>query len=350
VITIYSMTMTVWGSRFRWTLASTLLYVGLAGWAIGGTGAVIDSIIPINFRLHNTVWPVAHFHTYLILTVVVWCLAFLAHLLEADADETSSPAARASAVLLILVGGYGLTGTWFVAGMLGVPRRYAVQPPGTSGYSLVGAIFALILALGFLLFFVQLIPLARRAWDRRHYLVAELGGGWTPEQQPSAAAAFELDAAQRAWRDRAPLATPGQLAVGVAVCVASLAAFFPQIVDASEATSRYHHLDHAGQFLLGATLGLVLGSLPRVSRRLGDRSSIGLAAVILAPTVMMLMMVPRVYEPLEHHAFEHALFHVAMAALGLLTGLGATRLGLVSGRLMFILSIGMPLMFAAAMT
>jgi hypothetical protein len=39
-----------------------------------------------------------------------------------------------------------------------------------------------------------------------------------------------------------------------------------------------------------------------------------------------------------------------MAALGLLTGLGATRLGLVSGRLMFILSIGMPLMFAAAMT
>jgi heme/copper-type cytochrome/quinol oxidase subunit 1 len=253
VITIYSMTMTVWGSRFRWTLASTLLYIGLAGWAIGGTGAVIDSIIPINFRLHNTVWPVAHFHTYLILTVVVWCLAFLAHLLEADADETSSPAARASAVLLILVGGYGLTGTWFVAGMLGVPRRYAVQPPGTSGYSLVGAIFALILALGFLLFFVQLIPLARRAWDRRHYLVAELGGGWTPEQQPSAAAAFELDAAQRAWRDRAPLATPGQLAVGVAVCVASLAAFFPQIVDASEATSRYHHLDHAGQFLLGAT-------------------------------------------------------------------------------------------------
>jgi hypothetical protein len=61
-------------------------------------------------------------------------------------------------------------------------------------------------------------------------------------------------------------------------------------------------------------------------------------------------MVPRVYEPLEHHAFEHALFHVAMAALGLLSGLGATRLGLVSGRLMFILSIGMPLMFAAAMT
>ena len=95
MITIYSMTMLVWGSRYRWTLASTLLYVGLAGWAIGGVGAVIDSLIPINFRLHNTVWVVAHFHTYLMLTVVLWALAFVAHLLERDAGRTSSRAARA---------------------------------------------------------------------------------------------------------------------------------------------------------------------------------------------------------------------------------------------------------------
>src|SRR5439155_12077464 len=92
VVTIYSMTMLVWGSRYRWTLASILLYVGLAGWAIGGVGAVIDSLIPINFRLHNTTWVVAHFHTYLILTVVVWALAFLAHLLARDAGRSSSRA------------------------------------------------------------------------------------------------------------------------------------------------------------------------------------------------------------------------------------------------------------------
>ena len=91
VITIYSMTMLVWGSRYRWTLASTLFYVGLAGWAIGGVGAVIDSLIPINFRFHNTVWVVAHFHTYLMMTVVLWALAFVAHLLERETDRTSSP-------------------------------------------------------------------------------------------------------------------------------------------------------------------------------------------------------------------------------------------------------------------
>ena len=55
-MTIYTGMMLVWGSRYRWTLASMLLYLGFAGWAIGGTGAVIDSLIPINFVFHNTLW------------------------------------------------------------------------------------------------------------------------------------------------------------------------------------------------------------------------------------------------------------------------------------------------------
>ena len=65
--------------------------------------------------------------------------------------------------------------------------------------------------------------------------------------------------------------------------------------------------------------------------------------------LMMLVMVPRIYEPLERRPVQHALYHLAMAAFGFATGLGATRLGLVTGRLMFVLSVGMPLMFAAAM-
>ncbi len=83
-------------------------------------------------------------------------------------------------VALILVGGYGLTGTWFVEGALGIPRRYAIQPPGTSGYSIVGASFALLLALGFLSLFIQLVPLARSAWERRHvYPLVEHMDSWT---------------------------------------------------------------------------------------------------------------------------------------------------------------------------
>jgi cytochrome c oxidase subunit 1 len=269
VITIYSMTMLVWGSRYQWTLASTLLYVGFAGWAIGGTGAVIDSVIPINFRFHNTAWVVAHFHTYLILCVVVWAFAFLAHLLERDAGKTSSKTARGWTVVAILIGGYGLTATWFVAGVLGVPRRYAIQPPGTTGYSLVGAVFGLVLACGFLALLVQLVWLARSARARRH--LAQPAG----ERGQGAAEGADREGPARSLGSL-PLASPAQLGLAVAACVVGLSAFFPTIVDASETGIRYHHLDHAGQFFFGATLGLLLGSLPPVSQRLGDRSSLGL--------------------------------------------------------------------------
>jgi cytochrome c oxidase subunit I len=352
VITIYSMTMLIWGSTYHWTLASTLLYVGFAGWAIGGVGAVIDSIIPINFRLHNTTWVVAHFHTYLILCVVVWASGFLAHLLERDAGRTSSIAARAWSVGLILVGGYGLTGTWFIEGALGVPRRYAIQPPGTSGYSVVGASFALLLALGFLVLFLQLLPLARTAWERRHHVLVDHIDSWTGTQYKARAARADDDPMLETTgqpRRGVPLPSHAQIGLGLAACIVALASFFPEIINASEVSNRYHHLDHAGQFFLGAVLGLLLGSLPSVSRRLGDHSSIGLATVLASPMLMMLVMVPRIYEPLESDPIQHALYHLAMAAFGFATGLGATRLGLVTGRLMFALSVGMPLMFAAAM-
>jgi hypothetical protein len=353
VITIYSMTMLIWGSRYQWTLASTLIYVGFAGWAIGGTGAVIDSIIPINFRLHNTTWVVAHFHTYLILCVVVWVFAFLAHLLERDAGRTTRRSARLSAVVPILVGGYGLTGTWFVEGALGVPRRYALQPAGTSGYSLVGAGFALLLALGFLALVLQLVPLARTAWAGRHrFHLVEHVDSWTGGRYQTSRREDEVDRPPVALAARRglPLSGPRELAVAAAACVAGLASFFPQVVDASEASTRYHHLDHAGHFFFGAALGLLLGSLPAVSQRLGERANLGLATVLVAPMVMMLVMVPRFYEPLERHPPEHALYHLAMAGFGFLTGLAATRLGRVAGITMFVLSVGMPLMFAAAMT
>lgn len=350
-VTIYSMMMLVWGSHYRWTHASTLVYLGFAGWAIGGVGAVIDSIIPINFRLHNTVWVVAHFHTYLLVGVMFWALAFLTHLIEREAGETAPRARTALAAGLMVVGGYGLTGTWFLEGILGIPRRYAVQPPGTAGYSLVGSIFAMVFAVGLLIYLAQLVPLARIAWRRRHWELA--GDGMQAHYlmpEPRTEMVPERPVPTRSGPVGVPLRSPAQLAAGVAVAVVALGSFFPQVVDASEASTRYHHLDHAGHFIFGATLGLVLASLPRVSRRLGEHPGLGVGVVLAIPCVMMLVMVPSIYEPLERHVFEHALYHLLMAGFGFVTGVGATRLGLVAGRFAFVLTIGMTLMFAAAMT
>jgi hypothetical protein len=72
--------------------------------------------------------------------------------------------------------------------------------------------------------------------------------------------------------------------------------------------------------------------------------------VIVAPAAMMLLMVPRLYEPLENNDLQHALYHLAMAAFGLVTGLGASRLTPIGGRLTAFLAVAMTLMFAATMT
>jgi cytochrome c oxidase subunit 1 len=352
VVTLWSGTMLVFGSRYRWTLASSLLYLGFAGWALGGTGAVIDSLIPVNFRFHNTLWVVAHFHTYLLMCIVLWCFAFVAHLLEQASGRTAEPRRTRRALALLVVGGYGLTGTWFLEGVLGVPRRYQLQPAGTAGYSLAGAIFALIFALGFLACAVELVRLAR-AW-RAPWIEGETVSSWSGTHFPS----------RRRGRPEPlppgeplpvrhpvglPLQTGQQLALGLAACVVGLAAYFPQVIDASEASTRWHHLDHAAQFFLGGMIGVVLGSLPRVSERLGERPGLGLAAALGGSSVMLLIMVPRFYEPLEAHPFYHALFHVLMGVLGFVAGLGATRLGAVTGRLSFVLTVAMTLWFAAGM-
>jgi len=343
--------MLVWGSRYRWTLASSLLYLGFAGWLIGGTGAVLDSIIPFNFRFHNTLWVVAHFHTYLLLCVIFWALAFVAHLLEERAGTTASAAGSAIALTGMTVGGYGLVGAWYLSGVLGVPRRYAVEPAGTAGYSLAGSIFAMIFALGFLVLLVEFARLGRAARERRYDLV-EVTTGWTGGRYQVRRRREPAGPEQPLPRIPDPagplLTTPSQLAGMLAVAVAAVFSFLPPIGRAAEQSTRYHHLLHAGQFLLGAALGALAASLPFVFARLRPWAAhLGLLAVVAVPAGMMLAMTPSVYAPLDDRPALHFLYHVGIAALGVLTGLGAGALGRVTGRVALVLAVGMAVMYAA---
>lgn len=337
VVTIYTGLMLVWGSRYRWTLASVLIYLGFAGWAIGGTGAVLDSIIPINLRFHNTLWVPAHFHTYLMMGVIFWMFAFLAHLLERAAGRVASRATTVFAPATMLLGGYGLVGVWYVTGALGVPRRYAVHLPGTDGYSLVASLFVIVFAIGFLALLVEFATLGRDAQRRRGSAAA-----------PAVAIADGAPDPPRTFR---PPLGPLGVTVTVAVAVASTFVFLPPVEEASEAGDQFHHLAHAVQFLMGAALGMALISTPALFERLALRwSGLGLVAVIVAPAVMLLAMVPDVYDGLEAQPLLHALYHGGMVGLGLLTGMGAALLGRAPGRILFVLSVGMALMYAAGVS
>ena len=342
VITIYTGVMLIWGSRYRWTLSSSLLYLGFAGWAIGGIGAVIDSLIPFNFRLHNTVWVVAHFHTYLLMGVVMWMLSVIAHLLERRAERTPPVGATWTALGLMVVGGYGLTGTWFVAGALGVPRRYAVEPAGTDHYSLVGALFAVLFAVGFLIVVGELVWLALcpARWSRLP----------RPGYQPPApwARTDEISLSHRSHTPRTRLVTSrGHYTAVVALAVICAGAFLPAVADYTETSVRAHHLAHAAMFALGGLLGLLVGATSLF--QLDDVPPRGgaLAVALLAPAAMLVAMTPSTYESLEEHTALHVGYHLGIVALGLVTGIAVSRLGRVPGLAVFLLSITMGVLFAA---
>jgi cytochrome c oxidase subunit 1 len=340
VVTIYTGLMLVWGSRYRWTLASILIYLGFAGWAIGGSGAVIDSLIPVNLRFHNTLWVPAHFHTYLMLGVVFWMMAFVTYLLERAAGRVAGFRATLLAPLAMVIGGYGLVGSWYASGALGVPRRYAIQStlyPGAEDYSLVGSIFILIFSVGFLVFLAELAGLARDALRRRESRPPIA-------HPPIAGASPEADPAPQ----QPPLTSAWQLGAAVAAATASVFVLSAPVSEASEASAQFHHLAHAVQFFMGAALGAAVASTPWVFTALAPRLRwLPLAAVILAPVVMLLVMVPSVYEPLEDNDALHALYHGGVIALGAIAGFGAAMLGRVTGRLLLVLSVGMTLMYAA---
>jgi hypothetical protein len=240
-----------------------------------------------------------------------------------------------------VVGGFGLVAMWYVSGALGLPRRYAVQPAGTEGYSLAGAVFGLVFAAGFLVVLADLASLARRAFGQQGAVAAGAGD----EDDGELPHAVEPDA------DDVPLRSLPQVVAATAVAVLALISLLPSVNDAIGDDVRWHHIQHAVAFSVGALLGLVLGSAPQTARRVGAHlPGVALTLVVVAPALLMLFMVPAVYQDLEDDGALHLLYHVAVIALGVLAGLGAARLGRLTGRLVALLAIAMPLLYAAGVT
>jgi len=335
VVTIYTGMMLVWGSRYRWTLGSTLLYLGFAGWTIGGAGAVLDSLIPVNFRLHNTLWVPAHFHTYLLVGVMFWAMAFVAYRLEQRAGRTVSPGLRAAAIAPMLAGGFGLVIVWYVSGALGLPRRYAVQPFESAGYSLAGLICTLVFAAGFLAYLACLVALVRAGPSTR---VTESAS--EPPEPVAPPPSSPLEPPVRSARE---LFTLGLVAT------VSLVALLPPVVEAAESSVRWHHLAHAVMFLAGAAGAAALLGVRDVWDRIGRGwPTAGLVLSVLAPLVSLLAMTPRFYEPLEGQPALHFAYHmVFFVGLGAQTAIAASWLGRPAGWTMGLLAVGMGVLYSA---
>ena len=161
VITVYGSVLLVHRSGMRWTLGSMFLFTGLIGWVVGGAAAVLDSTIPFNVDLHNTLWVPAHFHTYLLEGVLLFTLGWVFVNLEQRAGASSASLIRWLAGLGVFGGGALFVLGFYMAGAAGVPRRYAVEPrpgPYLAGIATVGAIVVLA---GLLVVAYEAVRLAR---------------------------------------------------------------------------------------------------------------------------------------------------------------------------------------------
>ncbi len=178
VVTVFGGLLLVWRSGMRWGLGSLFMYAGMAGWILGGIGALLDATIHFNIHLHNTLWVPAHFHTYLLGASFLFALGWVFAMLEARSQDPTRPAMRWAIGVTVLGGIALLVATFYVAGAASVPRRYDVEPdpgPLLAGWGSVGAI---VLLIGLAIATVE----GARLWRGLRRTRTAIEWPWSPEQ------------------------------------------------------------------------------------------------------------------------------------------------------------------------
>lgn len=143
-VSAFSMAVYMYGSKFKWDLASSLLVLAMAGWCVGVVPAVIDGMVVVNKVMHNTQWVPGHFHIYLLLGEVGMSFGFMAWLVKSRKAVTKTMSGMDKLLLTCFAaGGAGFTLMFLVSGALSVPRRWAVHAPEWFLQDRIATVFAL---------------------------------------------------------------------------------------------------------------------------------------------------------------------------------------------------------------
>ena len=124
VVTMFGVIVQFYHSKMKWSIIPMTFLIGIAGWAIGGFAAVVDSTISVNKILHNTLWVPAHFHTYMLLGIVLFIFGFLFYLAYCNSEERNDPK-PGFGFWTFVVGSFGFVLMFYLGGMNSVPRRYS---------------------------------------------------------------------------------------------------------------------------------------------------------------------------------------------------------------------------------
>ena len=146
-LSLYSLAFTIYRSRFRWTPASTALFLGLVGWLLAGLSGVVNATIAFDVVVHNTLWIVGHFHHMALLNIGLLIFgAVYALLPELSGKALYSERLAWIHVWTTFVAGMIVFGIWLVQGLDGAPRRWSVLPSQYDTLTRLSLPFVLLLA------------------------------------------------------------------------------------------------------------------------------------------------------------------------------------------------------------
>lgn len=162
-ITMFGVIAQLYHSKIKWSVIPLMFLLGTAGWAIGGFAAVVDSTIAINKVLHNTLWVPAHFHTYMLMGIVLFIFAFLFYI-SSENKGYSTDIKTKLGFWIFVIGAYGFLTMFYLGGLNSVPRRYSdykgipIQSTHQTGVLLsqIAVVFIIVLLAGLLLMYISL--------------------------------------------------------------------------------------------------------------------------------------------------------------------------------------------------
>ena len=150
-IKVFNWTATMYKGSVSWQ--SPMLYAfGFLGlFTIGGLTGVMLATMGIDIHVHDTYFVVAHFHYIMVGGAIMGYLGGLHYWWPKMTGKLYSEGWAKFSALLVFVG-FNLTFfPQFVAGYLGMPRRYHAYPPEFQVWNVMSTAGASILAVGYLL-------------------------------------------------------------------------------------------------------------------------------------------------------------------------------------------------------
>ncbi|HSC48891.1 MAG TPA: cbb3-type cytochrome c oxidase subunit I [Gaiellaceae bacterium] len=180
-LSLYSLFMTMYRSGWAWTGASTAVFLGLVSWLLSGLSGVVNATIAFDVVVHNTLWIVGHFHHMALLNIgfVVFAGTY-AFLPELTGKPLYSDALAKWHVWLTFWLALANSAIWYVEGLEGAPRRYAVLPDRYASYQTAGVVVSLLLGAAQLLFVWNLVQTLRGMGVTE---VGTAGGGRPPRRK-----------------------------------------------------------------------------------------------------------------------------------------------------------------------